>query len=103
MPSDPTLAIVKRDHISQRLIGAFGFACRAQLRFKLQPTLPMKFYAHRLRLSDAGDLWYSGGRAYQKQTFGYAGRPSNGNRNLGRLLDLSGDVNISKIMAMTFY
>lgn len=77
---------------------AFG-----QFRFKPQPALIMKFQARHLRLSDSGDLWYLGGGAYQKQTFGYAGRPSNGKRNLGWLFDLSGDVTISKVTTMTFY
>ena len=50
---------------------------------------------HSLRLADANDLWYSGGGAFQAATFGYTGRPSNGQSTLGTLYDISGDVTLT--------
>jgi hypothetical protein len=50
---------------------------------------------HVLRLADAADLWYSGGGAFQAATFGYTGRPSNGQSTLGALYDISADVTLT--------
>lgn len=50
---------------------------------------------HVLRLADAADLWYSGGGAFQAATFGYTGRPSNGQSTLGTLYDVSADVTLT--------
>ena len=44
---------------------------------------------HWLRVSDGRDLWYSGGGATSNTFFGYAGSPSNGNRALATLADIS--------------
>jgi hypothetical protein len=44
---------------------------------------------HSLRLSNANDLWYSGGGVYQPWTFGYVGRPASGRRSLANLYDAS--------------
>ena len=74
-----------------------------QLRIKPHAKLAARFDAHHLRLSSAKDLWYVGGGAFQKRTFGYVGRPSNGNRNLGWLLDVSADVTLTSRTSFTFY
>jgi hypothetical protein len=50
---------------------------------------------HWLRLADSTDLWYSGGGAFQAATFGYTGRPSNGQSTLGTLYDVSADVTLT--------
>jgi hypothetical protein len=50
---------------------------------------------HALRLADSADLWYSGGGAFQTTTFGYTGRPSNGQSTLGTLYDVSADVTLT--------
>jgi len=50
---------------------------------------------HSLRLADVNDLWYSGGGAFQSTTFGYTGRPSNGQSTLGTLYDVSADVTLT--------
>lgn len=47
--------------------------------------------AHRVALTEPGDLWYAGGGAFNKTVFGYQGRPSGGRRNLATLLDLGID------------
>jgi hypothetical protein len=74
-----------------------------QVRFKPHPRLNMRFDAHHLRLSNARDLWYSGGGAFQKGTFGYAGRPSDGRRDLGWLFDASADINVAALTTFTLY
>lgn len=50
---------------------------------------------HALHLADPADLWYSGGGAFQSTTFGYTGRPSNGQSTLGTLYDISADVTLT--------
>ena len=50
---------------------------------------------HALRLADSNDLWYSGGGAFQAATFGYTGRPSNGQSTLATLYDISADVTLT--------
>jgi hypothetical protein len=58
---------------------------------------------HALRLADSTDLWYSGGGAFQATTFGYSGRPSNGQSTLGTLYDLSADVTLTPHFAVGGY
>jgi hypothetical protein len=74
-----------------------------QLRVKPHARLNMRLDAHHLRLSNARDLWYSGGGAFQKGTFGYVGRPSDGRRDLGWLFDASADINVSALTTFTLY
>lgn len=40
-------------------------------------------------LAERADLWYAGGGAFERESFGYAGRPGGGARALATLLDLS--------------
>lgn len=75
----------------------------AQLRLKPHERLSLRTDVRHLRLSDGKDLWYVGGGAFQKNTFGYVGRPSGGNRSLGTLFDLSVDCNITRQSLLTFY
>ncbi|HYK87255.1 MAG TPA: alginate export family protein, partial [Acidobacteriota bacterium] len=56
-----------------------------------------------LRLSQANDLWYSGGGAFQGDTFGFSGRPSSGSRDLGNLADFSIDFKATSKTVLTFY
>jgi len=44
---------------------------------------------HFLSLAQRNDLWYQGGGVFQPWTFGYAGRPSNGQQSLADLYDVS--------------
>ena len=74
-----------------------------QVMLKPQERLALRTEAHYLRLSSANDLWYSGGGAFQEQTFGFTGRPSNGKRSLGALLDASLDYTITQRTIFTFY
>jgi Alginate export len=65
--------------------------------------LVLRSEVHTLRLADAGDLWYSGGGAFQPKTFGYTGRPSNGNRGLANVWDVSADYKITRSLSTTLY
>jgi Alginate export len=58
---------------------------------------------HTLRLANAADFWYSGGGAFQPKTFGYTGRPSNGNRGLANVWDVSADYQITRSFLATLY
>ena len=71
----------------------------------LRPTskLVLRSELHTLRLANSSDLWYSGGGAFQPKTFGYTGRPSNGDRGLANVLDLSADYQITRSFSTTFY
>lgn len=75
----------------------------AQLRIKPHTKLSLRTDLHYLRLSSAKDLWYAGGGAFQKQTFGYAARPSNNQNSLGLFADVSADYAFSPRTSVTFY
>jgi hypothetical protein len=74
-----------------------------QLRLKPHAKLGLRADLHYLRLSSAKDLWYAGGGAFQQQTFGYTGRPSNGNKTLGTFADVSADYAVTSRTTATFY
>jgi hypothetical protein len=59
----------------------------------LRPSkdLTLRSDVHDLWLSNSKDLWYTGGGAFQPWTFGFSGRPSNGNNGLATLYDISAD------------
>ena len=65
--------------------------------------LVLRSELHTLRLASASDLWYLGGGAFQPKTFGYTGRPSNGNRGLANVWDLSVDYQVSHSFSTTLY
>jgi len=71
----------------------------------LRPSrkLSIRTDAHWLRLANRNDLWYSGGGAYQPWTFGYTGRPSNGQLGLANLYDVSSDYTINGHVALGAY
>lgn len=71
----------------------------------LRPTskLSLRTEAHALRLARASDLWYLGGGAFQPKTFGYIGRPSNGNRGLGNVWDFNTDYQLTRSFSASFY
>ncbi len=58
---------------------------------------------HALHLADKNDLWYSGGGAFQPETFGYTGRPANGQTGLATLYDVSGDYAVNDHVAVGVY
>lgn len=75
------------------------------LEFRIKPHrwLALRTDLHQLRLSTPRDLWYLGGGAFQQKSFGFTGRPSNGRRRLGTLVDLSADLTINPTTTLTFY
>lgn len=58
---------------------------------------------HALSLAERNDLWYLGGGPFQRQTFGYVGRPSGGQSKLANVWDLSMDYKVSPRFGVTFY
>jgi hypothetical protein len=71
------------------------------LRPHRQVTLASEF--HSLRLTNANDLWYSGGGIYQPWTFGYTGRSTSSRRSLGNLYDTSLEYRPSSHVTITAY
>lgn len=58
---------------------------------------------HNLDLTEAADLWYAAGGAFDRHFFGFAGRPSGGFVELGDLLDASLDWKLDNRTTLTFY
>jgi hypothetical protein len=58
---------------------------------------------HSLRLSEANDLWYSGGGAFQPWTFGYSGRSASTRRSLGNLYDTNVEYRMHRKLTLTGY
>ncbi|HEU4525603.1 MAG TPA: alginate export family protein [Gemmatimonadales bacterium] len=52
------------------------------------PVATVRAGARRVRLSESADLWYTGGGAFEDDTFGYTGRPG-GAGGLATIFDLS--------------
>ena len=77
---------------------AFG-----ELILRPNPKWTLRTDAHFLRLSSRNDLWYTGGGAFQTNTFGYAGRVSGGARSLANVYDLSADYQLNEHLALTGY
>jgi hypothetical protein len=67
------------------------------------PKVTVSSEFHALRLSNANDLWYSGGGVFQPWTFGYVGRPTSGRRSLGNLYDTSIEYRATARMILTCY
>lgn len=67
------------------------------------PKLTLKSELHGLWLADDADLWYGGGGPFQRSTFGYAGRPSQGATDLGTVWDLSADVPVNPHFTLGLY
>jgi hypothetical protein len=75
----------------------------ATLNLKPASKLALRSEGHALRLASASDLWYSGGGAFQPQTFGYTGRPSNNFRSLANVWDISADYQVTRSFSTTLY
>jgi len=75
----------------------------ATVNVKPWSRLGLRSEAHALRLANAADLWYSGGGAFQPNTFGYTGRPSGGHRSLANVWDLSADYQVTRYFSTTLY
>lgn len=75
----------------------------AELVLRPTPRLTVRADAHALKLVEADDLWYSGGGAFQPDSFGYTGRPSNGERDLATLIDASADFSLNPRATISGY
>jgi len=75
----------------------------ATLNVRPLSKLSFRTEGHTLRLASASDLWYLGGGAFQPKTFGYTGRPSNGNRGLANVWDASADYQFTHSFSATLY
>jgi hypothetical protein len=71
--------------------------------FRLPRSFAVRSELHALRLSNAQDLWYGGGGAFQPNTFGYTGRTSGGARSLANVWDVSLDVPLRYGFSITTY
>lgn len=71
----------------------------------LRPSARITFRTevHDLALSEANDLWYAGGGAFEEGTFGYAGRPAGGASRLATTYDLSGDFRVNNWLSVNAY
>ena len=67
------------------------------------PKLAVSSEFHSLHLSNANDLWYSGGGAFQSWTFGYAGRSPSGRRSLANVYDTSAEVLVNRKTTLIAY
>ena len=75
-----------------------------ELAIRPSRVLTVRTDVHSLHLADTHDLWYQGGGAFQPDTFGYSGRPSNGHRSLATLYDASADIGVtSRITVAAYY
>ncbi|HWF08391.1 MAG TPA: alginate export family protein [Bryobacteraceae bacterium] len=67
------------------------------------PKVTVSNEYHALRLTNANDLWYSGGGVFQPWTFGYTGRATSGLRSLGNLYDTSVEYRANRHATFTGY
>lgn len=75
----------------------------AEVILRPHPKWTIRSDAHTLRLTEPLDLWYGGGGAFEQNSFGYAGRPSNGSRSLSNLYDVSVDYLLNAHLTLTGY
>ncbi|MBZ5541615.1 MAG: alginate export family protein [Acidobacteriia bacterium] len=73
------------------------------LNLRPHAKLSLRSELHVLRLNKSTDLWYLGGGAFQPKTFGYTGRPSNGNRSLANVADISADYQMTRNFGVGLY
>jgi len=75
----------------------------AILLLRPHPKVTISDEVHAIRLTNANDLWYSGGGIFQPWTFGYTGRSTSGRRSLGNLYDLSAEYRPARRTTLTGY
>jgi hypothetical protein len=76
-----------------------------QLLARPRPALGLRLDVRRLTLASAGDLWYGGSGATlgAGDTFGYAGRRSNGSRDLGTSVETSADFAVTSHVSVNAF
>lgn len=77
----------------------------AFLQFSVKPStrVTVTSEAHLLSLTERADLWYAGGGAFERESFGYAGRPSNGSDELATVVDAAVDFALNPKTSITAY
>ena len=66
-------------------------------------AVTIRIDVHSLAMANRNDLWDSGGGMFQPWTFGYAGRPSNGQAGLATLYDASADYSVNTHVSIGAY
>jgi len=75
----------------------------AELLLRPSGRVTIRGDLHFLSLSSRSDLWYQGGGTFEPDTFGYAGRPSNGATGLATFYDVSVDATLTDRTGLTAY
>ncbi len=75
----------------------------AQIILRPHDRVTVRSDVRRLRLSEAADLWYSGGGATNAQVFGFSGTPSGGEQSLASLGDVGVTVSVANNVAIAAY
>ncbi len=77
----------------------------AQALLRPRRNVNVRVDVHRLRLTDAADLWYagSGGNSSTGTVFGFAGRRSNGSTALGTMIEGTTDWTVSPHFTLSGY
>jgi hypothetical protein len=75
----------------------------ASVQLRPGSRFALRAEAHALRLSESRDLWYAGGGAFERETFGFAGRPSGEDRELAMLYDIGVDVGLGSGLSASAY
>lgn len=73
------------------------------LTLRPHPKATLRADVSALRLAERRDLWYQGGGAFERGSFGYAGRPSGGQRDFATLVDLSADLRLTRRVSLNGY
>ncbi len=74
-----------------------------QVMLSPHPRWSARIDYHRLRLNSSADLWYAGGGPFDNASFGVAGRPTGGNRDLAHLFDISLSYRVSDNLQISAY
>ena len=76
-----------------------------QALLRPRTSVGLRLDVHRLRLTNAADLWYSGSGATQSSgtIFGFAGRRSNGSTGLGTMMEGAADWTVSPHFSVNGY
>ena len=75
----------------------------ASVMLRPSSRLTLRADVRALQIGDAADGWYAGSGPYDEQTFGISYRPSGGSRDLGTLIDLSADLQLSPRWTLSAY
>ena len=74
-----------------------------QASFKPSPKVTVTSELHRLALTESQDLWYAGGGAFEDNSFGFAGRPANGDDDLADVFDIGVDYALNPATSISAY